>query len=305
MAKSKREKKEGDSQEASEPKEVSDVSAALKKMAENEGAVQPESQEANPENGLPFDPEKEITKDDWQELKTELKENRKAKDWYGFSCTAMNMKILDPKIDIGLDRAAKQGMKSELENPRDREFQDVESYKWSKFAHQAAAMKILDPEMDLGLTKAQWQEMNDLLKDKSEWVDFCSLAVDMKILDPKLDPEMDLGLDQDVRQKLRDYVDHHKKTQGHALYSSEFFELAAKVKILDPEIDLGLDQAAWQRMRKHLRIRETRIAHKPLVYQPSADKFASQAAAMKILAAEKVEITDNGLEITMPESREK
>ena len=74
----------------------------------------------------------------------------------------------------------------------------------------------------------------------------------------------------------------------------EFSWRAMAVKIMNPKIDLNLNRESWDGMRKFLEFaRELE----------NYDTFSKHAAAMKILAAEKVEVTDQGLNIAMPKKK--
>ena len=73
--------------------------------------------------------------------------------------------------------------------------------------------------------------------------------------------------------------------------SSYFIGQAANMKILDPQINPNLN---WQEIRNELKEDRKRGFGGEAGYE-----FSKNAMAMKVLAAEKVEITDKGLEITM------
>ena len=62
------------------------------------------------------------------------------------------------------------------------------------------------------------------------------------------------------------------------------------MKILDPKIDLNLDVTAWKGMREDLEKEKSKKIKL---------SFLSRAMRMKVLAAEKVSVTDKGLEINM------
>ena len=114
MAKQEDEKNPKESQETPEQAEVS---KQLKEMAEKSEPT-----------GVFFDPEKEITKEDWQGMKDKLERFRKDalipesyhgtwnNSWSEFSRQAMGMKILDPGADSNIDKRAWDGMKEGRDN---------------------------------------------------------------------------------------------------------------------------------------------------------------------------------------------
>ena len=91
-----------------------------------------------PRERIPFDPEKEITADDWEHMAEKLEADRTRNDWRDFSWLAIKMKLLFPEraSELNLDTKAWQGMKHGLE--RDRT-----ANQWNSFAWQAMNMKLL------------------------------------------------------------------------------------------------------------------------------------------------------------------
>ncbi len=229
---------------------------------------------------LPFDVERDITKEDWEKLRDGLEKNRQESNWYGYSSRAMQMKILDPSQVLNLDQHVWNGMKETLEvHRRNRE--------WYGYSTRAMQMKILDPKRDLNIDRAAWQGMTDTLegyRKTNMWDDFSQLAMDIKILDPK----QDLGLDP-VAWKAMVATLETSKVGGH-LDAWRAMEL----KIIDPNQDLNINASVWREMKD--RLEEFRR-------EDSAYDFSWQAMAMKILVAEEVKVTENGLELTMPEKK--
>ena len=235
--------------------------------------------EPEKQSELPFDPERDITEEDWQGMEKKLEEYRQPTKWNCFAEQAMAMKILDPAKDLKLDQAAWQGMIDSLKSS------ELKLNFIGEFSTQAMQMKILDPTYDLNLDQAAWQKMRNWLEKfrQADWREFTSQAMAMKILDPT----MDLKLDQAAWQGMRDDLEECRQDD----YFSSFYYQAMRMKILDPKIDLNLNQGIWQKMIDELQ--ESKQIN-------SAYSFSIRAMQMKILAAEKVEVTDKGLEITMP-----
>ena len=227
---------------------------------------------------LPFDPERDITEEDWEKMSNWLEDFRgQYRDWDVFSRYAMEMKILGQTKNLNLDQTAWQGMKDRLENLR-------EIPRWGDFFSLATGMKILDQRQNLNLDQAAWQGMQNEIKG---WNDIwkrqhLSLrAMDIKILYPA----KELGLNQANWQTMRDGLEEARNNNWR-----DFSHQAAAIKVLDPKADLGLDEAVWQDMRDELEACRK---------NGGWGFFCSLVMDMKILAADEVKVTENGLEITM------
>ena len=243
-----------------------------------------------------FDPEKEITAQDWVKINDDFYKRsgvatKHADGWAGYSDELMYRKILKPYSGPASDDTIILMM---IENAlkHSRELAE-KNHNWTNFAVQAARTKVVAHTIDLGIDEQALQGMNAWLEDAKKsgsWESFSSHASKMKIIDPKIN----LGLDQTVLQGIKDSLNKRKLSAEQSGSYVSFLDEAVAAKIVVPDIDLGLDQNAWQGMKAELgKSREAGHWY----------DFTWVAAEMKILAAEKVEATDTGLEITMPEGK--
>lgn len=280
----------------------------------------------------PFDPEKEITDEDWKNMAAELKKLRGfLGDLKAFAKQAMAMKILNPDEDFDLDKRSLLGlgrstwgslmtdMKEEIKNTKESIEENKKAGEkgmgyWEFFAEEAMAMKIIEPSRDLKLDSTVEQGMKDQLQKIDVQIqadEFANLVMAIKILHPSIDLGKDLKLyDQG------EYVEHFIGSGGHYMKSKwsymleelkyrrensnispdnqlYFPSIAMSMKILGAsDRDLNLSVDAWKFMREQLE-----------AYRKKGDwwNFTQQAMAMKILASEKVEVTDKGLEVIMSE----
>ena len=255
--------------ESQETPDQAEITRQLREMADNSEPT-----------GIAFDPDKEITKADREKMKEYL-ELLRGGTGSGFDSAAMEMKIVDPSVDLGLDQEILERMKSELKHNKD-------GGNWSFFIHNASRMKIVDPSL-VELDQEARKGMKNMLEMQRgvNWSSFSRCAMEMKIVDPSVD----LGINQEARQGMKDKLEKYRM----AGFWSGFTSAAMEMRIIDPSADLGLDQEAWQGMKGELESRRNR---------PKSG-FGDQAMAMKIIAAEKVEVTDKGLEIKMPENSNK
>ena len=259
-----------------------------------------------PKEEMMFDPEKEITEEEWGKMKDVLEKDRKEGKWQYFSIQARAMKILFPERtkELNLNQDAWQGMENEaLEQLKSEFYREHKGYFAS---YWAADMKILFPEktpkfMDEGSFQGTKDELERLRKEH-RWRVFSGLAARMKILFPERVGEFGISED-DWREMKRGFEYVRKTTKKEAFRREEYWENpekqvwhgdltreAASMKILFPERvgELNLDKAAWQRMRKELE-----------QYRKWGqwDDFAPDASRMKILAAKKVEVDKSGLKV--------
>ena len=162
------------------------------------------------EQELMFDPERDITDEDWKELKLRLELNRSNKRWDNFSKYAMTMKIFFPKRakELKLDDEAWQGIKEDLESSRGQN--------WDAFSLRAMEMKILFPERaeELDLNEEAWQGMKKEMESRHGqrsnffWYGFARQAMEMKILVAEEVCVTDCGLEITMRKKK---VKHRKQ----------------------------------------------------------------------------------------------
>ena len=169
-------------------------------------------------------------------------------------------------------------MVRELEGARNNE-------SWWAFAQIVMSIKILQPEKAAELNIEQsWPGMKQELEGhrNKNWWDFADLAAHMKILQPNKAAELNI---EEAWPGMMQTLEGYRNTNWWG-----FTYLAMCMKIFQPEkaAELNLDQA-WSGMIQELKkYRNT-----------DWWTFADLAMHMKILAAYKVKITDQGLEVTM------
>jgi hypothetical protein len=91
----------------------------LEKQPEDLNLYNLSIKEKEKEKELIFDPEKEITKTDWQGIKENLEQFRQNKNWGNFSSQAMKMKILAAEQVRITDQGIECTMSQKLENFRE------------------------------------------------------------------------------------------------------------------------------------------------------------------------------------------
>ncbi len=148
-----------------------------------------------------------------------------------------------------------------------------------------------DPETEISET--DWQEMKNSLesdRQNNSWWGFAEQAMRLKILFP--DRTAELNLDS-AWQGMKNRLEVFRRSYNWR----NFAEQARSFKILFPnrKAELDLNDSAWQGMKDDLESDRR---------NNNWGTFTEQAMRLKILAADKVETTDQGLEITMrpPES---
>lgn len=257
-----------------------------------------------------FDAEKEVTADDWEKMKTALEVCRQSEDWDGFIAIAVDMKIIFPERaeELNLDKFDKETLERIAAQFPYYSSQDDPSNATMvyDFGKRALKMKILFPEK------------SKLIFDEKRETGFESRIKELRRLTDNVIEAGDSGSAEnmakfafpDLAKKLQP-MDEKRKTRIEGLlkekldyarekgFWSEFFRAAAYEKLLHPFIvQPNLNGNDWESMKKE------NASGKQRWVSPSSS-LAQRVANMKILAAEKVEITDNGLEIVMPEENKK
>lgn len=248
-------------------------------------------QEDEPEQELEFDVEKEISERDWREMKKELEWYRKSKNWYRFATLAMCMSNLKPdkKAELHIDDSW-QEMLDELEIDGTIMYRGL-----------ASSMAILRPEKREELVfDEMWQiEKKEMKTKKMETmvnsikaedpIDFIYSAYNLLVIQPQKKEELEL--DDKVWQKMKIVLNEKRN-----IFLGSFIELAMRTFVFWPDRknELNIDHEAWKEMKNELKKRRN-VLDKTLL------GFAELAMSMYILSADRVKITDQGLELEMPE----
>lgn len=233
---------------------------------------------------LPFDPERDISAEDWAGMQDWLKTH--CDDDNALMVHAVAMEIVFPGRTNDAD-VAKRIWKYGIERLKNDK---KDGGAWSDFCTCAYDMKILFPDKsrEFGLDEEAWQgvkhELNECRKYKL-WESFFKRAEAIKALFPEKVDE--ICLDEEA---LNGIVEVTRKLDVNDIVGVAY--KAMHIKMVSPESmgKIAFSQKDWQGLFDWLeKQRSVKIWF----------SFASQAAAMKILAAEEVKLTGNGLEINM------
>ena len=242
------------------------------------------------DDGVEFDPRRDISKKDWERMKGELEEYRgddneemTGGEWWTFGSVAKDLLILFPdrRAELNLDQEAFDGMKKIIEEDRGNN-------SWWDFGGDAADLVDIFPDRkkELDLTVEIFETMErELWKSRNEhWPVFCYTAVRLVVLFPERRKELNLDVEcfneiNNELQKLRD-----KNWE-------EFSAVAASLMLLFPDRkdDIKLDEKAFQAMKSELDKNHIR---------GSWQSFIHIATNLFILAAERAEIVNGQIVIT-------
>lgn len=234
-------------------------------------------EEPETKSELPFDVERDINEEDYQELNKKLEEYRGKNDYHSLSYFAMEMKILKP--DTVIDKKDWRGAQDGLAiNPN-----------VSTFPGWRVAMKILNPDYGkkIPISDNYWDAMNRKLDEErkaqgSHWKEFSRYAMNMKILNPEM-----IKINEDDWKGMEEELKWYNEKSMVDFYSQH----AMSMKVLDPR-HIHSEDLNWVDMKKFLsRLRKGKNYH----------DFARQFLAMKILASDEVKIKEDNLELIMPE----
>jgi len=242
--------------------------------------------EPNKADILTFDPDKDITGEDWEGMRNLLEKDKNGSILHFLEEVAA-VKIINPNEDLKLDSVDLQDWSIKLQEARAG---DIAHGGSSDLSSIFMAMKILKPKEDLKISSATWNAMRRNLEEcrrQKQWGEFSSQAMEIKVLNP----DEDLKLDPTAKEAMRKKLEEIRERLTEGSFSHSFSRQAMAMKILNPDEDLKLDQADWRGMRDRLDYSRR--------YKIGED-FILQAMKMKILVADKVVITGEGVEITTP-----
>src|SRR3989338_1733168 len=164
-----------------------------------------------PREELPFDPERDITEEDWKEMRKFTKSL--GRDRAGFCICASQMRILEPSIDFGLDPETLRKMCDAVLASIQQGRED-----WRRFIRMAADIKLLDDTVDFGITEDTiYEGGKKILANKynphgavDTATHVASFAFDMKILAPS----MELAITSEDQEKLREELRSEERRVG-------------------------------------------------------------------------------------------
>jgi len=260
-------------------------------------------EEPEQQSELPFDSEKEITPEDWDRINEFIKEHVENDDWQNSLSRAVSCKIIDPGHETGLKELAEKEF-SKAKRPN----MDALSW-WVDFKNSfykgrgdiGLCAEIIDHAMELRLDITNM--LDDRLLSKMEedlnrqrannylgyMPVYASLARKVSLFCRFLGKSFVLP-DEDWK-KFDEYLQRYKEGEAWGQYAS----VAESVKLMDSKRDLHLDEVAWRGMKHHFNEKKN---------SDEIGQAFDVAEAMTILAAEKVEVTDQGLKLTMPKKKE-
>ena len=238
----------------------------------------------NPEGT--FDPEEEITEDDWQHVKEYLEKKKKeSRDLFYTILCATNMKIVFPERSREYDDAVLKRIVKEEYN--------LEPNNHFTFAE----IKIITPELVAGSNPSYeaWERHLGFTKQyiaQGDWILFVNRMFALFVVNP--DKASEFSLNKETREKIAQYFKELLETGQLDTFS---FEKLAYASVLFPDEMSSLRSSPALLERARAMLRELRTAN-------NWGRYIQVAAAFKLLCAEKVEVTDKGLEITMPQPKE-
>lgn len=250
---------------------------------------------------LPFDPEKDIFAEDWEDMKSGFLKNMREAE-HGVNRLhhlnrAIELKTLFPERSDELNLGPE--IQKELEQLYDVESRaeyTSEALEKLKVLFPGKFKEIISKKGDPDWNEFKWEKMKEYLEEHRtgtsfSWHDIAGLAVTLKMIHPERISELNLN---------DEFVEKIKKSMSMDMEENDMYSFlsdASNFRILFPERvgELNLDNKFWTKAKKEFRslIRDKKYHH------PST--FAMN---MKILAAEDLKFTDRGMEVVMPEQKE-
>jgi len=237
--------------------------------------------EKKKDSGLPFDAERDITEEDWDNIQEYLAELVRNEEWINLFESAASVAIIFPERVAELPL---QGLLGIVKNVR-RHFEEQGDRDF--MLDHGVETKILFPEefANIHFSEETWEEIKLLSKNSFLY------QQDIKLLSPKRASEWEIGKNP---ESLFDLVEQLKEEESWQDFAIE----AMTAKILFQEEfnrTFTLDESLWNKLHRKLNYFRR---NRPMV------DFIHLAKCMKFLAAKKIHITEEKIDIIMPKKKE-
>ena len=240
------------------------------------------------EDGVEFDPKRDISKKDWERMKGQLEKKRAEKNWWHFSYVAMYLCILFPerKAELNLNEAVFSGIKSELVSRR--------GSNWVGFSDVAMNLLLIFPDRksELELDDEVFGVLSNELEKRrgsKNWAGFGEDAMALLLFFPSRRSE--LNFSDDVFDEIKDKLEASRERDWW-----NFSVMAMYLFFLFPDRkdEIRMDGAAFNGMKDELF---------ELRRMDDMESFSDMATHLYFLAAERVQITENGIVVTSKKPR--
>jgi len=202
--------------------------------------VETEEPEKKPE--LIFDPERDITEDDWKNIREFLerfKGSRGGKgDWYSFLMLARYMKELGYNGDLGLDDRAWEGIEKLKNNA-------LADQRWDLAVEYLTAMIRIGYQGDTRMSSEMREGLINMLSIKDYPEHYLKLAASIK----QLEPTFPIEIPNDIWKRIKPGLE---KWSGHD--EELFASLAKDIALLGYKEDLTISERGWKRLIQRLEI---------------------------------------------------
>lgn len=266
---------------------------------------QPES------TGLQFDVAKEITEQDWDDIWMMITKAGMQRDeinlppFRQFNRLASAAKILFPEREEQLecDEVALKRLLQQLGFVKERAEMYSEgsadyTNNWNQFTKLAGNIKILFPNngKDLNIGDVEWQHIRNAAMASYlnfQWTGTLRMMVAAKYLDPHKDIVDGVNFKWFQEMMEQDIPKNWPEDKG---LPQNVCEALAELKLLYPKHNKDIVLRPYQWNAAITQLREDKSTG-------DWATFVTFARDLKILAAEKAEITEQGVKLTMPEPK--
>ena len=261
-----------------------------------------EEPEKKKESGLSFDPERDITEEDWDRMKHEFDKIQEkiqghihtVPDLYGFSVLGYSMKILftDRLPEGNINDFMGEIFAADLKYEPDTGMYSDEFLSFLMHMAILSPQKLRDEMAKYNMGKFTISSLEARLIDgrRNDWHKFSRYAIMVKIIFPKEETGVDFS--QEDWRGMKDWLDQNQKMSDLRTVVKHL--VAMKILFPDRFHEIDVEAIIWKSFDK-------RLTKERVVYMLPA--FAELAAYLKLLAAEEIKITDQGLEVIMQKEK--
>ena len=241
-----------------------------------------------------FDPEEEISNEVRQSLFNELERERRFPSWTLVLRDAARLKIVFPERteELKLDKTTLESIKSVLPNQTELFEKHFDGGSAKSYIEYMSDLRLCYPEEEYIADKDVKRRLVRAIRTFTYVPGILAqIGADLRIWTRKSAEE--LGMSDSKWNDLKEMLEKNRtESQWY-----DFLKLAANLKILHPERydELKVDLEAWKNMKELLE-RFIKTKHWFVVLEI--------AFYLKVLAAEKINFTDQGMELVMEKSED-
>jgi len=251
----------------------------FKERSDEDVKIQDLKLEISESQGPRFDPETEISDEQWDVMKKALESIRSGGDWHRYADMVSDVVLLFP------DRIDQLNLSNEV---FDGLVETLDSTTGSQILESLLALKILFPNRfdEVLIGDVEWDKIDDSIALSASVGDQAFGSSYFKIVFPDRVEKLDLT--NEFCDRIIEAIDKMKEEKS--FNSLSYFLKYIRILFPDRFEKMSLDDRTWNTMKRQAESRRT------------IKTYVADLLNLKILAAEEIKITDKGIEMIVEKS---